>query len=240
MNNIYSTFYNNIPPSLGPNPGEPSWECPISKEPLNLGISIFAPVSSVPGSSSFFFLQPLLTGKVFASIGILITAQIIMFIADRFFGHELPPVQRGSGISSEQTVQMSLSDLQDFLASLPRDIQPSTSTSAPSTDQSGTTETQEIPLVFALTFWGDFTNQPYGPTVFFILPLFTFPGVRGALPILILELLATIFVRAVVPPQTTGSKPLSDPTLNRKFPPLQFSPEDLLNLLNRFSKHFGT
>ena len=246
MDNIYSSPPYNTPPLPESNPCKPvSYECQVSKEPLSLGLSIYAPVSSVPGSSSFFFFQPLLTGNVFASIGVLILAEISLFIANRFFGLELMPVQQGPVLSPEQTVQMSLTDLQDFLTSVSRGkVQPSTSTSNSSTDQAVTgifpLETPEIPLVVGLTVWGFFTNKPYCPSVSLLLPLFTFPGVRGALPILILELLATIFVRAVVPPQTTGSKPLIEPASNSKLQPLQFSPEDLLNLLNRFSKHFGT
>ena len=227
MDNIYASISNSIPPS---------------KEPLNLGITIFAPVSSVPGSATFFFLQPLLTGKVFASVGVLIAAQLFLFLADRFFGLS---VQKGPVISPEQTVRMSLSDLQDFLTSVSRgNVQPSTSTSVPSTNQvdtgSLTLETPEIPLVFALAVYGDFTDKPFGPTVFIIFPLFTLPGVRGALPLLILELLTTIFVRAVVPPETTGAKPLTEPASNSELQSLQFSPEDLLNQLDQFSKHSET
>lgn len=257
MDNIYSYFSNSIRPLLGSNSCEPvSCECRYSKEPLNFGLSIFAPVSSVPGSSSFFFLQPLLTGKVFASVGILIASQILLFLADRLFGLESMPIQRGPVILPEQTVRMSLRDLQDFLASLPRDIQPSTATSTPSSGTStpttetsapstidvttGTIETPEAPLVFALVVWGEFTDKPYTPTVFLLFPVFTFPGVRGALPMLILELLSTIFVRAVVPPQTTGSRPLTNPASNSKLPSLQFSPEDVFKLLKRFNKRFGT
>ena len=244
MDNIYSSFFNSISPLPGSNPCEP-FSSEWSKEPLNLGISIFAPVSSVPGSASFFFLQPLLTGKVFASVGVLIAAQIFLFLANRLFGLESMPVQKGPVISSEQTVRMSLSDLQDFLASVSSGkVQPSTGTSAPSTDQAVTgeltPETPEIPLVFALSVWGDFSNKPFSPTVFLLFPLFAFPGVRGALPLLILELLTTIFVRAVVPPQTTGSKPLTDPASDSKVQSLEFSPEDLLNQLNQFSKHSET
>ncbi|MGC7873075.1 hypothetical protein ACPUYX_16290 [Desulfosporosinus sp. SYSU MS00001] len=216
-----------------------------SKEPLNFGISIFSPVSSLPGSPSLFFLQPLLTGKVFASLGILIAAQLFLFLANRLFGLELSTIKPGTVISPEQTVRMSTGDLQDFLASVSSNsIQSSVAqplNSQPMNLQgdvtSGTLETPEAPVVFALTVWGDFVTNPYGPTVFLILPIVTFPGLRGALPMLILELLATIFVRAVVPPQTTGAKPLPEssstkPTL------LQFTPESLVNLLNRFSKHF--
>ncbi|WP_242966906.1 hypothetical protein [Desulfosporosinus sp. FKA] len=216
-----------------------------SKEPLNFGISIFSPVSSLPGTSSLFFLQPLLTGKVFASLGILIAAQLFLFLANRLFGLELSTIKPGTVISPEQTVRMSTSDLQDFLASVtngsiqssvgqPLNNQPMNS---PRDVSSGTLETPEAPVIFALTVWGDFVANPYGPTVFLILPIVTFPGLRGALPMLILELLGTIFVRAVVPPQTTGAKPLPESS-SSKPPLLQFTPEGLVNLLNRFSKHF--
>ena len=139
-------------------------------------------------------------------------------------------------------MRLSLSDLQDFLASMSRsNVQPSTGTSAPATHQvvTGTLPlvTPEIPLVFSLAVYGDFTNKPFGPSVFMILPLFTLPGVRGALPLLILELLTTIFVRSVVPPETTGSKPLTEPASNSELQSLEFSPEDLLNELDQFSKH---
>jgi hypothetical protein len=237
MNDFFSTFSNNLPPLLGPNPGEPSCTCPISTEPLNLGISIYAPVSSVPGSATFFMLQPLLRGKVFASIGVLIAAQVFLFLTDRFWGLESLPLRQDPVIAPEQTVQMSLKDLQDFLASLPA-IQ---SSSGHAASKIFPPETPEIPLAITLTVWGNFSNNPFSPTIYLLLPLLTFPNVRGALPLMILELLTTIFVRAVVPPQTTGSKPVTNPTtINPKFQSLQFSPEDLLNLLNRFSKHFGT
>jgi hypothetical protein len=246
MDNIYSSLPNNIPPLPGPNSCAPvSYEGQSSKEPLSLGISIFSPVSSVEGSASFLFFQPLLTGKVFASVFVLIVAELFLFIADRLFGLESMSVQKGPVISPEQTARMSLSDLQDFLASVSRgNGQPSNGTSAPSNGQAVTgiisTETPEIPLVFALTLWGFYSNKPFCPSISFLFPLFTFPGLRGALPLLILELLTTICVRAVVPPQTTGSKPLPDPLSNSKLQSLESSPEDLLNLMNRFAKRSGT
>jgi len=215
VDNIYSSLTNSIPPLSGSNACEPgSYECHSSKEPLSLGLSIIAPVSSVPGSSSFLFFQPLITEKVFASAGVLIAAQLFLFLANRFFGLESMPVQKGPVISPEQTVRMTPSNLQNFLALVTRaNVRPSTNTSAPSTGQEVTgisIETPEIPLVFALTVLGNYTDKPFCPSISLILPLFTFPGVRGALPLLILELLTTIFVRTVVPPETTGSKPLTE------------------------------
>lgn len=246
MSNIYSSFPINIPPLLGTNPYEPvSSGCHLSKESLNMGVTIYSSVSSVSGSSSFFFIQPILTGEVFASVGILIAAQLFMFLADRLFGLESMPLLKGPVISPEQTVRMSLSDLQNFLALMSRgNVQPSSGTSGPASNQTTSgvfsLETPEDPLVFALAIWGDFTDKPFCPTVFITFPLFAFPGVRGALPLLILELLTTIFVRAVVPPETTGAKPLTAPVSNTNLKLLQFSPEDLLNLLNKFGKHYGT
>lgn len=51
-------------------------------EPLNMGLSIFAPISSVAGSSSLLFGQPLLTGDVVASTALLIGSELFLFIAN--------------------------------------------------------------------------------------------------------------------------------------------------------------
>ncbi|AFM41846.1 hypothetical protein Desaci_2935 [Desulfosporosinus acidiphilus SJ4] len=217
----------------------------IPKEPLNFGISFFAPISSTPGSSTLFFLQPLLTGKVFASLGILISAQIFLFLINRFFGLELSTTKSGTVLAPEQSVSMSMGDLQEFLNSVSRSSIPSSAVQPTAVQPpgyrpdvtSGTLESPEAPVVVALTVWGDFVGNPFGPTVFLIVPIITFPGLRGALPMFILELLATIFVRAVVPPQTTGAKPLQEAPAGKPAI-LQFTPESLVNLLNRFSKHF--
>lgn len=200
-----------------------------SAEPLSFGISISAPISSVPGSSTMFFLQPLFTGKVWASAGILIAAQLVLFLLQRCFGLEpLRTETAGPG----QTVQMTRQELGEFLGTVSNNSLPL----GPDIE-SGTLEPPEAPLIVYLAVWGDFTPNPFAPSVFILLPVFSFPGVRGALPMLILELLATIFVRAVVPPETTGARPLrsSDPGTQRI---LQFTPESLLDLLQKFNKHF--
>lgn len=100
-----------------------------------------------------------------------------------------------------------------------------------------TGETREAPVVIGLAAAADYSNLPFAPGVFLLLPLLTLPGVRGALPMLILETLATILVRAVAPPQSTGIKPLTaNPGRSRL---IQFSPEDLLGFLSKFGRHFG-
>lgn len=182
-------------------------------EPLNMGLSIFAPISSVAGSSSLLFAQPLLTGSVFASTAVLIGSELFLFIARRLFHlKSIPVLDARNG----QTVQMSLTELQEFLRWMANGIGASPN-SNPVTDggidSTGfiTTVTPEAPLTVAIYFSALYSNNPFTPGVSFFIPILAFPGVRGALPLLILGLLSTIFVRAVVPPESTGSKPLSKP-----------------------------
>lgn len=223
-------------------------------EPLNMGIRIFVPISSVAGSASLFFSQPLLSGRVLASSAVLIGLELFLFIAQRLFCLESIPVL---DVKNGQTVQMPLSELQEFLRWMTNGSNSSPNLN-PATDGRNmllntnrdfagtisnrgfpTPESPEAPLIVAIFFTADYSGRPYTPYVSFTVPILTFPGVRGALPLLILGLLSTIFVRAVVPPEFTGSKPLSKPG-TRMNNPLTYSPNDLLQLLTKFGKNFGT
>jgi len=212
-------------------------------QPLNLGLVVFGPISSIPGSASLFYLQPLLTGRVWAAEAVLLGAQIFLFLANLLFGLETVPVHRLDTAGRIGTIRMSAGDLQDFLYAIARGAANSAAFAGTGpavgekTVEFVTVESSETPTVVGLALYGPFTDQPYAPYVFFTVPVFTLPGSRGALPILILETLATIFIRAVVPPQTTGAKPMSE-RLNKGS--VQFSPEDLISLLKRFGKHFAT
>ncbi|GAB6151693.1 hypothetical protein JCM17380_04430 [Desulfosporosinus burensis] len=80
----------------------------LKGEPISLGIEIFAPISSVAGSSTLFLTQPLLSGRVFESSAVIIGAELILFIAQRFFDiKSIPILDR----KNERTVQMPLSEL---------------------------------------------------------------------------------------------------------------------------------
>ena len=224
-------------------------------EPLNLGISIFAPISSVAGSSSLLFGQPLLTGSVFASTALLIGIELFLFIAKHLLNIKSIPVLDAS---NGQTVQMSLTELQEFLRWMTNGIGTSPNFTAGTdgenenilspevgrstgSDTTGfiTIELPEAPLTIAIYVSAFYSNNPFTPSVTLFIPILAFPGVRGALPLLILGLLATIFVRSVVPPQSTGSIPLSQPE-NKMNNPLTYSPNDLLQLLTKFGKSFRT
>ncbi|SPF50084.1 conserved membrane hypothetical protein [Candidatus Desulfosporosinus infrequens] len=224
----------------------------LCREPLSMGIGISAPISSEVGSSSVFFAQPLLTGNVLVSWAVLIGSELFLFIAGRLFNLESVPIlDSGNG----QTVQMPLTELQEFLrwmgngsGSSPNP-DPATNAGNMVTNPAGqiggvvpgfvTVTTPEAPIVVSIYVSADYSIRPFTPSTALFIPILTFPGVRGALPLLILGLLLTIFVRAVVPPESSGLKPLSKPksTMNN---PLTFTPNDLLQLLNRFGKHFGS
>ncbi|MHB1651976.1 MAG: hypothetical protein ACYCVD_05780 [Desulfitobacteriaceae bacterium] len=211
-----------------------------SLEPLNFGLVIWAPISSVPGSATIFYIQPLLTSRMFASAGVLIGAELFIFLAQRIFGLEGVPTWRRNERGDFSTVQMSMSELHDFLNTVVsgKGAQGSYGT-APSgiETQFLTPTTPEAPLIVGIAVYGDYSARPFAPLVFFTLPVLTIPGIRGSLPLLILITLSTIFVRAVVPPNTAGSKPLAEP---KPSVPLQLKPEELLLLLRRFGKYFGS
>lgn len=219
-----------------------------SFEPLNFGIVLFNPISSVPGSPSLFYLQPLLTGKVFESAGVLIGAELFLFLAQRIFGLEGIPALHKNERGEFSTVQMSIPELQAFLNSvangnIPRSshatdpVFPSTSGISSGIEEAfATPTTVEAPLIVGIAVYADYSNHPFAPLLFFTLPIFTLPGIRGSLPLLILTILSTIFVRAVVPPSTTGSRPLTEQKMKQA--PIQLNPEELLMLLKRFGKYF--
>ncbi|MDR3585185.1 MAG: hypothetical protein P4L59_07650 [Desulfosporosinus sp.] len=226
----------------------------LSKDPINMGVRILAPISSVAGSATIYFSQPLLSGNVFSASDILIGSEFFLRIAQRLFCLEsLPVLDAQTG----QTVQMPLSELQAFLRGIANRSDPSQKSSsvtngtnmpiAANGEVTGTIghrgfptpETPEAPIIVALFVTADYSSMTVSPYVTLTIPIFTVPGVRGALPLIILVLLSTILVRSVVPPEATGSKPLSKPgtTMND---PTTFTPNDLLQLLTRFGKHFGS
>lgn len=223
----------------------------LSKESLTMGIFLFAPISSEAGSPSIYFSQPILAGSVFGSAAILIGSILLLLIMERLFCLESIPVL---DIKNGQTVQMPLSDLQEFLkcmakgteytkSNLSTDERNVLSTGRDVIGQRGfpTPESPEAPLLLAIYVSGDYSNKLYSPYFTLTIPILTFPGLRGSLPLLVLGLIGTIFVRAVVPPESTGSKP---PTKARALKNLNNSitltPNDLLELLSRFGKHFGS
>lgn len=201
-------------------------------EPLNMGVALFGPISSVSGSPTFFFTQPLIHSRVLASAAVLIGAEIFLFIAQRLFRLESVPI---IDMKNGQILQMPLSELQGLLKWM---SEGATQEFRGTIGNRGfiTPQSLETPIIMALFVAADYSSKPYSPSAWFLFPIFTFPGIRGALPLLMLEVLATIFVRAVVPPESTGSKSVLEQDPNQSNNPLNLSPKDILELFTRFRK----
>lgn len=231
-------------------------ECPTGTQgtftPINMGLFFSVPISSTAGSPGLIYRQPLIDGHIFSSAGVLIGAEIFLIIAQFLFKLESIPV---FDLSNQQILQMPVQDFQEFLKTFTRNtsgsitpgsVMPGSPSSAqPSTNlPSGargfiTPLPPEAPFVVSLYVTSDFSNTLYSPSVWIIIPIIVLPGLRGALPFLLLSLLATIFVRAVVSPQTTGAQPLPKPG-EQPNSSLNFSPEELLRFLGRFGKYFSS
>lgn len=219
--------------------------------PINMGLYFSVPISSVTGSPVISYRQPLIAGRIFSSAAVLTGANLFLLIAQHLFKLESIPTL---DLPNQQIIQMPIQEFQEFLKTLnvntTGSVTPSSLTSSspystqPSTIIPGsrgfsTPLPPEAPLVISLIIISDFSNNLYSPNISIVIPIIALPGLRGALPILLLTLLATIFIRAVVSPQATGAKPLPkrDEQSNSS---LNFSSEELLQFLSRFGKYFSS
>ncbi|HWQ73227.1 MAG TPA: hypothetical protein VN370_13010 [Desulfitobacteriaceae bacterium] len=185
------------------------------KTSLNFGISIWSPSSAVYGSPTLFYFQPIVYGKVFASTVVLSVAQLFLSFIKYFFGLDIVNNTIVNNSESQISPTFSNQTFQGFL----------------------TPETPGIPLIVGLSVSGDFSSIPFSSSSFITLPIFTLPGIRGTLPLLILELLVTIFVRSVVPPELSGAKPLKQNFRDSEL--FNVNSENIVNLLKRFRQYIG-
>lgn len=217
-----------------------------SMEPIIIGIYVASRISSIPGSPNLSISQPLISTRLFSASGILIGAQFLLLLAKIIFKLDNVSVL---DVSKNQLIQMPIVELQNllmYLGSRQNNIAQGISTASTPSPPAFPTGTSigfptvlppEAPLIISLFIAADYSNELFTPSTWFLVPILSFPGLRGSLPILILSLLATIFVRSVVPPETTGSKPLVKAS-ERPNPSLSLYPEELLAILNRFGKYF--
>ncbi|HVJ48609.1 hypothetical protein [Desulfitobacterium sp.] len=209
--------------------------------PFKMGLFLSVPISATTGSPSLSYLQPFISGHIFSSAGVLIGAELFLIIAQFLFKLESIPIL---DLPNQQIIQMPVQDFQEFLKTFTRNTTGSSFSTQPSTSSAGSRGfisplPPEAPFVISLYVTSDFSNNFYSPSVWIIIPIIALPGLRGALPLLILSLLATIFVRTVVSPQATGAKPVQkQEELPNSF--LNISPEELLRFLSRFGKFFSS
>lgn len=163
-----------------------------SGEHLSLGLFIYNPVNSAPGSPVLLYAQPLLRGKLAASSVILSGILFILAVINQVFHLENQGI--AAPAEDSQVVQLSLAELQEVLSSLKKRME------AIGNKGLGSEDTPEDALIAAIGAWSSYGTGYAAPLLFVSIPFLTFPLVRGSVPLLILETLVTIFVRAVVPP----------------------------------------
>ncbi|MDP4128123.1 MAG: hypothetical protein Q8912_14460 [Bacillota bacterium] len=187
---------------------------PNSKLPLNLSLALFCPTSSVEGSATVFYVQPLLYGRVYRASLILTGAQLFLAFAKVLFGMEYISMYKMDENIRCIPIKIPIDKLYELIHDGAKEEGSSISqvTGATTTETAAiTTTTTEAPLVIGLTVSADYSTAPFAPASYFVFPFFAISGIRGSLPLLILILLDTIFVRAVVPPEATGAKPIQKP-----------------------------
>lgn len=215
-----------------------------SNQAINVGFSLLTRITSMPGSPTFTFAQPLISSRLFLASWVLIGSQIILLLLKHIFHLEKLPVL---DICKGQVLQIPIGELQNLLQYLgSRQPGPGTNqgASVPSSQNINSPITfptelpPDSPLYIAIYVTIDYSNELYTPSFLVYVPILSFPGLRGAIPFIILSLLAVIFVRCVVPPETTGAKPL--PKQNtRQNQSLNLTSEDVVAILRRFGRYFS-
>lgn len=143
----------------------------LPSEPLRFGLVIFTPIAEMPGVPSFFYWQPLLTSRITNAAGIVIAAEFVLLIAKWFLQG-----RRISILNVNQEGAMLSQSTRSFLAA----------------------HIRKMPLVIGFGVSGGFTAEYVSPAAFLLVPLFTVSGVRGAIPMLILQLLSVIMTQVVL------------------------------------------
>ena len=153
-------------------------------EPLSFGIAVLTPISPAPNGPTLFYVQPFITAQVRGSTVLLSGLLFLSALLSKIFRLDTPRF-----ISPEQAQR-------GDERAVPGEFG----------------DTSADSLIFAITVWSDYSDRGYTPSVLLHIPILALPGTHGALPTLILETLATIIVRTVMPaPLPTDPPPSSDP-----------------------------
>lgn len=212
------------------------------KLPLNFGLVFFAPISSVAGSATIQITQPLLVANVtFAPLWIVL-GELALLIANAIFALDTIPL---IAVRDGRLLRIPLGELRRLLSDLEGTVSQGTVPQGTAPGAIGdrgflTAEEPGAPLIIGLSVFSDYSEDPDSPNTQFIVPLVEVRGLRGALPMLILGLLMTIFVRAAVPPEASGAKPFNPLLTGRRGRTFNLSPEALTHLLERFGKYFSS
>ncbi len=206
---------------------------------LDITLRLTSPISSARGSPRLLYSQVLTTTTVANASLFALGIDFLVQLAAWFFGEDRvsrPTSYRGS----DGTVTMPLSALSQFLKRIKNgraDIAEANPTPQPWPVETrpGVEVEPPQPMTLLLLLNGRVSPSDGSPIINLTIPVLSFPGITGGLPIIIIGLIATILVRAVVPPSTSGTTPPADPPQEPKF---QFGTEEILQLLQQFGEYF--
>jgi hypothetical protein len=213
---------------------------------LDINLRFISPISSAVGSPRLHFNQILSTSTVpLAGVWVLLISSIIQ-IAAWFFGEDRISIPNPGDFNVPQgTVSMTLSELSNFLGQLKKgtwELPKGTGTGLDSNNSNYRVSRRGVQvqspawLTIYLVIHGTSTGRAGSPIFSLFVPIVVVEGLTGGLPILILGLIATILVRDVVPPTSSGVQPLEEQPTEQGLITLKTS--ELINMLKTFGGSF--
>lgn len=200
---------------------------------------IFSPLSFAIGSPGLWFSQPVADANLpLGGLWVLIIDAIVEIVALLTSKHpclapDYPGLEAPPG-----SVKMTVPELAAFLKQLKNGVQdlPIKQSIVPGEiKRPGVQIGAPIWFTVFILLSGFVEKGEGAPRISLFVPLFEFKGITGGLPILIIGLIATILIRSVVPPKTSGIEPIPEPTEEPKY---ELKLQEILHLLRRFGSNF--
>jgi hypothetical protein len=213
---------------------------------IDINLRFISPISSAVGSPRLHFNQILSASTVPLAGVWVILIDIIIQMAAWFFGEDRISIPNPGDYNVPQgTVSMTLSELSNFLGQLKKGTWELPNGSGRSSDSNistykvsrrGVQVKSPAWLTIYLLVNGTATGRAGSPFFSLFVPIIVVEGLTGGLPILILGLIATILVRDVVPPTSSGIQPLEEQPTEQGLITLKTS--ELINMLKTFGGSF--
>ncbi len=207
---------------------------------LTVSLWLISPVSSAVGSPRLAYAQNITSAGVpgagFWVVVLDFVVQLVAWICGE--GRVVRPDPSGIAMP-EGSVSMSLPELAEFVARLKTGRWDPPAKAYPAVVEGEVTRpgVQVISPAYLTLFLlvsGTVSGREGAPMLSIFVPLISFKGLTGGLPILIMGLIATILVRTVVPPTSSGLLPDEQ----AQEPVFQLKAQELIQLLRGFGKYF--
>ncbi|MDA8442086.1 MAG: hypothetical protein M0Z55_06885 [Peptococcaceae bacterium] len=211
---------------------------------IDLNLRFISPVSSAVGSPTLHFNQKITATQLpNAGFWLLVVNTIIQIVVWLCGEDKIIQPDPAAFPGSEQMISMSLPQLAQFLAQLGGgnwDLPQRNSAALNSGDgitRPGVQVLSPAYLTLFLLVNATPTGRAGTPIFSLFVPLLSFVGISGGLPIIIMGLISTILVRHVVPPSSSGTAPMPDPP-GLAQPSIELKLQELMQLLKGWGQLF--